>query len=478
MITTCNRRPNTYSRAWSPIVWQVQSSKSNMTDYKYIFNIYVNNSLYSTIKQRPNPQGYGIIDVSKFCQANLDVGASLTEHQDQATWYRVMGPNCTGEVYVLAGEEYRTTVNGPLIQYNGNTDLAGAPAYKLYAGADGLLNSSITNNAPVIYNAGYRTSKDNYDYLYYVYGTTDGVYSSRYGHTGRFMSELPIQTGANSWVRETSLHDYERFSLTFQNNTYYTGITGQAFVYAAQFEFVTTAGATSTYNAINSVVTGGGPLSTSSAVMPATGSQLYNIVELACGPMDVRQYIEESTFATVSYYTVSLWGRTGTTGITLYRQYSEKIKINLVEQDCWGFGNWRFSWLNKLGGRDWFNFVKKNTEEYSTKRETYYKIDPYWSGGVYNAASNDPAKFGDSVSKNTVNQSFSAMSDWVTEDQSKYLKSLFISSHVLAWDPDGNGPFLVSLDSNKFEVKKFANERMFNYTIEFTIGQPTNLQTT
>lgn len=478
MISAVEARPYTYRPAWAPIVWQVVSSKSTMIDFKFVFDIYINGVFSSRIKQKANPAGYGVIDVESFCQANLDMGKALVEHTDCTTIFRT-GDYITNRIYLLIGEEYRTAVGGELRIYNGNTNAVGDPSYYVGAAADGALITAVGTTAgsgkEVVFGGGFKDSWNTYYTQWAQFINTDYDYCPRYGHTGMFLSDLP--TGTASWQRDAWLTDSDQFSLTFRNRTY-SGVTGQAFVYGAKLDWYSATGTTAFGSAYlyNVVGSGGGPLSTIAGVMPTTAAYQYDVVQLAVGPIDIMSRLEETwPGASVNYYTIQLYGRTGTTG-GYGNPISEKIRVNVVDDDDWGFGRWRFSWLNSQGGRDWFSFVKQNVQTDSINKDTYYKIPPFWSTGIYGSSNLDPAKYGDTTAQMSVTKSFTAMSDWVTESQATFLESLFNSPHVLGWAPDNTGPYLVNVESKSFEVKKYAKENMFNYTIDFNIGQPTITQ--
>lgn len=452
MINQVLYRPYVYSSAWAPLIWQVSSTKTSEIDFKYVFDIYINGTFNNRIKQRPNPAGYGLIDVSSFTQASLTPGQDLVENAGYTGVYRD-GKTITGEIYLLAGEEYRPTAGSQLAIYNGVTDTLGSPQFWLGPADDGVLWTIGTGTTgTVIFTSSYKNSIDNYDLNRLGFAATDYRYSMDPGKTGKvppgeFLTRLPAGS-----PRQCNVQLDDRLSFSFWNNNF----KSPSYVDQIRVQYF---GLT-------------GILGTTALNNPGTGSTASNnVMQFSCGPVDLNLKTTGVPTGT-KYYTIRAQTAAGITAL------SETIRVNLVDPDCWKAGRWRFSWLNSLGGRDWFNFVKQNTSTYTSDRTTYYRLEKYWSSGVYGANTLAPDTYGDTVSSNTIEVNHTAMTDWITEEESIYLQELFTSSHVLGWDPDNRGPFLVKINSKTYEVKNYSREKMFNYTIDFSIGQPVNAQNT
>lgn len=474
-IISVQHRPYVWNPSYTDLVWQCLSNQTAQLDFKYVFDVYINGVFKNRIKQRPNPAGYGIIDLGQYVSGFLDPAQGILEDPSSTTIWGT-GSTIGGEVYILTGEEYRGATGGALTIYNGIGQTAGAPSYPLKARGDGIVLATGNTGTNVRFHAGY---KDSYDtYLFEQNPTaTDYPYSMKpgTGHTGLFRSHSV--TGTNL-LRSNTVSSDDHHTLTFWNRTDGTGTNW--YVYAAQFAFFYGGSGTSygTDEVYNTTTNGGGPNGSCSTIIGGPASATYNIGQLACGPKDVETYIGTLAPGT-ERYTVQLFAAPAT-GVTstcdLGNPLSEPMEFVIDDCNPSGFGHWRFSWLNDLGGRDWFNFTRRNTEIYNSKVETYYKEPKYWSAGVYGASTISPATYGDSVSNKTIDVTFSAMTDWVTEDQSEFLKGLFNSPHVLGWDPNGAGPFLVTIKSSSYEVQTYARQKMFNYSIDFTAGQAINTQ--
>ena len=474
-IVSVQHRPYVWNPSYTDLVWQCLSDKTAQLDFKYVFDVYINGAFVNRIKQRPNPAGYGLINLGQFVAGYLDPSVGLLEDPANNTIWGT-GSTIGGEVFLLTGEEYRGATGGALTIYNGVGNTAGAPAFRLAARNDGIVIATGNTGTAVRFHAGY---KDAYDTFLFEQNPTNTDYpyvlKPATGHTGLYRSYSV--TGTND-LRSNTVTSTDRHTLTFWNRLDGTGTA--FYVYAAQFEFWAT-GATAPYGTdevYNTVSAGGGPWTVCSTNFGTTAGTQYNVGQIACGPQDVINFIG-ALAPNTERYTVQLF-RAPASGVTascdLGPALSEKMEFVIDDCNPSDFGRWRFSWLNDLGGRDWFNFDRRNTETYNSKVETYYKEPKYNSAGIYGARTLSPATYGDSTANKTIETTYSAMTDWVTQEQSEYLKGLFNSPHVLGWDPDNRGPFLVAIKSTSYEVQTYARQKMFNYQIDFTAGQPTTTQ--
>lgn len=474
-IVSVQHRPYVWNPGYSDLVWQCLSDKTPQLDFKYVFDVYVNGQYVNRIKQRPNPSGYGILDLGQFVAGYMDPSAGILEDPANNTQWGV-GTYLGGEVYVMTGEEYRGSTGGALTIYNGVGNTAGAPAFRLAARNDGVLLATSNTGTSVRFHAGYKDAMETYNFEYNP-TNTDYPYSMKpaTGHTGLYRSWAV--TGTNN-LRSNTVTSDDRHTLTFWNRTDGTGT--RWYVYGAQFSFFYGGSGTAygTDEVYNTTSAGGGPWSTCTVNVGTTAGPGYNIGQIACGPADVSTFIGTIAPGT-ERYTVQLYAAP-VSGVTascaLGVPLSEPMEFVINDDLCAGFGRWRFSWLNSLGGRDWFNFIMRNTETYTSKTETYTREPKYWSAGIYGASTIAPSTYGDVTSNKTIETTYSAMTDWVTEEQSEFLKGLFNSAHVLGYAPDNSGPYLVTLKTTSYEVQTYDRQKMFNYTIEFNLGQPINTQ--
>ena len=155
---------------------------------------------------------------------------------------------------------------------------------------------------------------------------------------------------------------------------------------------------------------------------------------------------------------------------------SEKITLNIDDTNCWGFEPIRFTWINSLGGRDWYTFIKRNTFTQSAERSTLFRLPGYWSSPGYSASESSPARYGGTVFNVDLVNTWTASTDWLTEEESSWLRELFASSSVFAYLPGRSQPVAVTVQDAEYSVQTFPRQKLFQYFISFQEALPDNSQ--
>jgi hypothetical protein len=155
---------------------------------------------------------------------------------------------------------------------------------------------------------------------------------------------------------------------------------------------------------------------------------------------------------------------------------SETICLNIDDTNCWGFEPIRFTWINPLGGRDWFTFIKRNTFVQQATRSTLYKLPGYWSAATYSVFDNQPARFGTTVFRADLTNTWTASTDWLTEEQSAWLREMFASPSVIAYLPGRTQPVAVVIQDAEYAVQTIRRENLFQYFVSFVESLPDNVQ--
>jgi hypothetical protein len=150
--------------------------------------------------------------------------------------------------------------------------------------------------------------------------------------------------------------------------------------------------------------------------------------------------------------------------------------LTINDQNCWGFEPIRFTWLNNLGGRDWYTFIKRNTFTQQAGRANFYKLPGYWSAASYNVNDNQPARYGTTTFRMDLTNTWTASTNWLSEAESEWLRSMFASPHVIAYLPGRTQPTLINITDANYSVQNFAREKLFQYFVSFTEAQPDVVQ--
>ena len=155
---------------------------------------------------------------------------------------------------------------------------------------------------------------------------------------------------------------------------------------------------------------------------------------------------------------------------------SETICLTIDDTNCWGFDPIRFTWLNNLGGRDWYTFIKRNTNTQNSARQTFYQLPGYWSTAQWSIQDLNPSRYGTTVFKVQLDNSWTASTDWITEEQSSWLRGMFASPSVHAYLPGRSTPTLITITDANYSVQTYAREKLFQYFVSFVEAQPDVVQ--
>jgi len=155
---------------------------------------------------------------------------------------------------------------------------------------------------------------------------------------------------------------------------------------------------------------------------------------------------------------------------------SEVICLNIDDTNCWGFQPIRFTWINPLGGRDWFTFMKRNTFVQNATRASLYRLPGYWSAASYSVKDNQPSRYGATVFRMDLTNTWTASTDWLTEEESAWLREMFASPSVFAYLPDRTEPVAIVIQDATYAVQTIRRENLFQYFVSFVEAIPDNTQ--
>ncbi len=450
--------PPIWSPSYNPILWEVQSDQSGQFKFKYVFDVYLSPSLVPIrFKVPPNPAGKGIIDVSSICESAIKINQNLPMI---STTPFTLGSDLSIPVYVLAGEEYATSATGTPVMYNGN-GIEGEPAYGLYA--NDLFQPAPSSTMKVVAYAAAQGAHGYYNYQ--LSGGEDVLPYIMNSPTSKFLRNEP---GTTSQVRSD-----ETVTLSWLNWNFLAATGPQASPYAMKVtKFL--AGATGDSLVYYNTVANGGvwPTETSwpdpmDAFAPVSSD--YYMESFKLDMSGLTGAFDKICFQLFPYETYGATGL-GATGI------SEQVCYEINDSNCWGFEPIRITWLNAKGGRDWYTFIKRNTFTQNAERQTFYQIPSYWSNSQFSVGDINPARYGTSVFNVNLSQSWTASTDWLTEQESAWLRDLFKSPSVHVYLPGNEGPTLVTVTDGSYSTQNYAREKLFQYFISFVEAQPDKVQ--
>ena len=389
---------------------------SSVEDFKYIADVYVAGTRVTTLKTFPDPSyGYGVFNLRNIVPNFVSYDVIYNISQD------------TGSVFHSAS--------------NSSTSVS------VYFGREFVYNNGFSQSRGEV-------SSSNFNYINSSLSFIDQstLSLSNYLVTSASSSTVNFLTKANFTIPTyANLRNYLYYYLsssvgTALNITTYDGNNNQLGQYYVSNTI------TGSYNGVQIVATGYSQLS-----LLISGSATNNYHVITGNSVMFN--------SSVSSYVVQL---TGTGGITFTKPVSYK-----VNQDCSRFGPYAYAvyWLNTLGGFDSWLFNKTNTVN-STKTQSQYKkiVGQLNANGTYgiNTYSSAIIPF-----YTEVNSSIQLSTDFLTDQQVKYLKGLYDSPVIYLQDPNGNLISATIDDSTPYSLnQKNVNTKAYALTLTFIPSVP------
>lgn len=451
MITAVTHKPHTYTPGWGPIVWTVYSDNVTTSGFKYVFDIMLKggtagDTRIGRIKQPPNILGYASIDISTAVYPYLNPGEVLLE-VDKITG-ATAGYKQTSDLvqgfYLLVGEEQNGILYSGLTGATGNTE----PAFEAYS-RDNVYVRAFTATHDIVQAQAHD-----------VLGMTAGSTASYYGSFSSYvMSSSVPGKFLTSGVTSHDLRLQDHHTLTFLNRN--IGITGDnaspGTLMITEYMGVTQ---TAQWWLDELVSTGAGPRIDNITAIGATSwtSPSQELSVIGVGPADLTL---QSGASGADRYTVELQLRDKMTTV------SDVHTFHLYD-DCTGeFPTVRFSWLNKKGGRDYWNFNKFLQTQYGQKDSTYFKDPGQWSSDAWSLK---PWISGDSVYKKAITKNVKVTSDWLTEVEKQHVLGLFESPSVLIYMPGDTIPQTCTIKESSYKDAYILADKMYNVTFSFDLS--------
>jgi hypothetical protein len=483
MITNVAYKPTVRTPGYNPIIWSCQSTKINEPNFKFVFDIYIDGVKVNRIKQRANPTGYGMLDVSTLVQGYLDPtnnATPLTQGETEINWnggqLYTDNENLSRHVFVRVGEEY--TYNGFLQMFQGTIDAPGNPNFNLYSG-----NSDITT-LPV---RAWAASISDHEQQWNMQQTTGvGIFSSNpfdsnknYDH-GYGLAN-PLKFGA----AEQDVYEFDKMTLSFLN--WSPKVTEPQNRPIFGFRYVLTApnGTVYSYDKPMVTATGYGQRALCDSNVGATLLPKYDIVHLLTSPKDLA-YALNPSLTIGPGWKIEITGYNAASPCTFGTAVTVKQIINVIEYCAPLYERVRLSWFNTLGGRDYLNFTMFNEKSITSKQEVYTQEQMDWSGSTPVPLNNNSyiignlgVKGGDKPYNKQIETSYKIQTDWLTQEEVNLLESLQKSPQVLAYIHDPNNPisdyyaYSAMVTNSSYTVKNVRQTKLYqgSFDLKLVMGQ-------
>jgi hypothetical protein len=386
MITIVQQPPEV-TPIYNDIVMTVVSDKIiSKFKNKYVFDIFGSKQngvrtpsslpIYlGRVKSTPNPSGYGMLDLSRYLQTIL--GPEMDDTPDTVSLTAVatttIVQNVSGTYFIICGEEYSDTENGPVTLYNGNDTISsGATLTSTVSQTVSMFNGVNQFSDGLIFDATAYFTNTNRRLLTNsprtLYKETD-----EYINLSAFAGQYKTSPAANQNLPLRGL------VYNSSNTLIKTYVGSNVDTTSTNFKFVKMVNTN-----IETIVSG------------FTGT--WNKIDIILGTL-----------------TGSTSGTTET--LTVYRKDCPWQKYDPVD----------VMFLNRLGGWDYFRFFGSKDEDVKIERGTYQRQYGTWSSINFSYNTNER---GTSNIKTDLTLQGEVMSDFLDIDTVNWLEELLTSPEV------------------------------------------------
>jgi hypothetical protein len=483
MIVEVSYKPVWIETPYNPIIWSCLSSKRDNIDFKYVFDVYVDGQLVSTVKQRPNPVGYGMIDLSTLMQGYIGQPAPDTQLVNGETsidsslgQYFADNKGMSRHLQLKVGEEYSLGPGQPIIPYTGVADTQGSPAYVLNAGNTTLsipvrvLSASLEDHAQQ-WNM-QKTSASG------IWGGNPFDGNKCYDHGVNLAHALSHAD------RKQTLYRYDKLILSYLNwSPYPTQEERPIYGFKYSAWNATTGILINSVNVPMTTATGFAQRATSGATVPAELDPRFDIVNVLASPLQISGQLGLTPNFTNVFFTIQGYNKNFVAPVT------EETEIRIAEDCIPLYPRVRVSWANDLGGRDYQNFTMFMEKTITTQADKYTQEQMNYSAATPVPMLNDSTviknlgvKGGDKSYNKTATTSYKIQTDWLSQSEIALLEGLQKSGQVLAYIHDPNNPisdqyaYTATVTNGAYTVKNIKQAKLVQGSFDLLITNPQKLQ--
>ena len=277
-----------------------------------------------------------------------------------------------------------------------------------------------------------------------------------------------VSTGDTVWKLNRQATDH--YTLSFLNAwdnfangapSYHNGI--------AAFQIAIYSGSTSLYNdVITNIVSNGGGPNTAASGQSGSVRYPYKVISIQAG--DLNTLFDTYTNATHYYIATAGWASSLFGG---YIDTSDIYRFDIDECVDNDFAATQVSWVNSFGFRDYFSFTKRSDNVANITRNTFRKLDADWSGTTISVS--DSAR-GEQVYDQSLSEEFTITTRYLTDAEANYLKNLYLSPDIRVRFSGENTWKSVVPISNQWTSRTFRKDKLFQYSLNFKLANPIQLQ--
>jgi len=281
-----------------------------------------------------------------------------------------------------------------------------------------------------------------------------------------------ITDGKPAWLtNDMRVYDHyvtpnDMTTISYYNGIRASGPTSAQGIDAFKFEFFDNNVSFDEYTYYNITSNGGGPnVAPGDNVIPTYPNKA---ITLGTGPKNFVDFQSDCTHYYVSSHAYDPCFDTDLTDTSLHYVH----RFNIIQEGCNDFPQYQFSWLNSYGFRDYYSFSKRKDRNIAIKRNEFLQEAADYNSAQYNVNIYDR---GTTVYSQTLQENFTAFTDYLSDEEALFLQGLFTSADVkvrfndaplserFKWIP-------ISLLSTAYTEKTIRKDKLFQYDIRFKIA--------
>jgi hypothetical protein len=447
----------------SDMIWEVTSSFTGSAQYQYICVLQSGcGSTLTTVKQQPNPSGYGVFNLGRLVRQYLDYDNTQDLFSMGADGPFYKNTETAKFFKVAFGEEYGTSVSSSVSIYNGIVNnVTGSPAQ--------------TGSLP---------------YYYLVDGVIDPNSGDWNWISGSFYSPQVTPSSA-SFTKNVVLSDGPRTQYARDTDYLIAGVlngnvsgstTTAQDIYALRYTVYNNATpiySESIYNVSTADISTGGPRTGSAQLWSSTGANQpctnptgsstsgSLLLHLGLGPQNLSNNGNfDFTANTWTNYTVTLHPQSGSNVINTNATW-DTFNIYRQVPEC-GYDGVRFCWINDYGVWDWFNYTLADTKITNLERGGYKRsFVPYNTNTT--SVPYDRTRRGNDYYFTNLNEQITVNSNWLSAAEADWIQEMFYSPNVFI--QEGLNMLPVVILNTAFESKTNPRtQKLFKYTVTFALA--------
>lgn len=478
MATTIRLEPQEFQSAYNEIITVLDSNKKSRPKFKHVVEIWIDGVYSSKLKVAPNPDGFGVVNLSKHIESYLTSDLDLA---DVDVFKNI--PNSFVKYEIVLKEEYVYDVpfltvsnNGGFAQYNFSTDhymelgdfmTVNASLEASYIGeqeitnvvdsstvvttkpyvATSVGNAELTSGATTILDDPAVFSEDKYA----LNNVVDWVDVPNFDPSVyEVESTTPALFLTNLSQNQTVFLD-DRINFNFYNKTtneaYYLEVDSTLGVIRIENNLKTTSDA----NKFLSV-----------GVAPA------DILNHSGSTVTLVSGVNPNIDDTIEEYSVVL---TDSAGNPTSERFYFKIK-----SECSPYTNYKLIYLNRSGSFSDFNFELGSNKNVNVKRTNYNKNygNVTQNGEVITYGWNSYDR-GVSSLDTDVTDTYTINSNYITETEGEKIGDLLESPEVYHLENDGTLR-AINIKTSSVKIKTRLIDQLVNYSIQFNYSNKNTTQ--